>query len=193
MAGFIEKIKRSVANYILNKKLGKLNREKKLVNLHSARTIGILYNVNSQTTFQIVKTLVKELTSRQRQVMAIGFVNRKSIPNYCIAANSGYHFNLRDLNWYGAPKNDYIHEFINKEFDILIDLSLDDVFVFKYISGLSRSKFKVGRHNDNYLDCFDLMIKMESTTTLEAFIEQVTHYLVVIKSPENKTAAGSFA
>ena len=123
--------------------------------------------------------------------MALGFVNRKSIPNYCIAANSGYHFNLKDLNWYGAPKNDYIHEFINKEFDILIDLSLDDVFVFKYISGLSRSKFKVGRHNDNYLDCFDLMIKMEPTATLEAFIEQVVHYLVVFKS-SGSIASGSY-
>ncbi len=190
MAGIIEKIKRKVANYVLNKKLSRLSRDKKLVNLHNARTIGILYNVNSQTTFQIVKTLVKELTSRQRQVMAIGFVNRKSIPNYCIAANSGYHFNLRDLNWYGAPKNDYIHEFINKEFDILIDLSLDDLFVFKYISGLSRSKFKVGRHNDNYLECFDLMIKMEPSATLEAFIEQVIHYLVVFKSGES-TATGT--
>ncbi len=187
MSGIIENIKRSVANYVLNKKLGKLKRDKKLVNLHNAGTIGILYNVSSQTTFQIVKTLVKELTSRQRQVMALGFVNRKSIPNYCIAANSGYHFNLRDLNWYGAPKNDYIHEFINKEFDILIDLSLDDVFVFKYISGLSRSKFKVGRHNDNYLDCFDLMIKMEPNVSLDALIEQVIHYLAIIKSPENKT------
>jgi len=185
MAGVIESIKRSVANYTLKKKLGKLKRTKKCINLHQAVNIGILYNVTSQTTFQIVKTLVKDLTTRQRQVMALGFVNRKSIPNYCIAANSGYHFNLRDLNWYGAPKNDYIHEFINKEFDILIDLSLDDVFVFKYISGLSRSKFKVGRHNDNYMDCFDLMIKMEPNASLEAFIEQVIHYLVIFKSGES--------
>jgi hypothetical protein len=190
MAGFFDNIKRSIANYVLNKKLGKLKREKKLVNLHHAVNIGILYNVTSQTTFQIVKTLVKDLTTRQRQVMALGFVNRKSIPNYCIAANSGYHFNLRDLNWYGAPKNDYIHEFINKEFDILIDLSLDDVFVFNYISGLSRSKFKVGRHNDNYLDCFDLMIKMEPNASLEAFIEQVVHYLVIFK-PGESVAAGT--
>ncbi len=190
MGGIIENIKRSAANYVLRKKLGKMNRDKKMVNLHNARTIGIIYNVNSQTTFQIVKTLVKDLTSRQRQVMAIGFVNRKSIPNYCIAANSGYHFNLRDLNWYGAPKNDYVHEFINKEFDILIDLSLDDLFIFKYIAGLSRSKFKVGRHNDAHLDCFDLLIKMEPNVSLEALIEQIIHYLVVLKSPEQKAASG---
>jgi hypothetical protein len=190
MGGFIENIKRSTANYVLKKKLAKLKRDKRLVNLHNARTIGIIYHVTSQTTFQIVKTLVKELTSRQRQVLAIGFVNRKSIPNYCIAANSGYHFNLRDLNWYGGPKNDYVHEFINKEFDILIDLSLDDLFIFKYISGLSRSHFKVGRHNDAHLDCFDLMIKAEPNISLETLIEQITHYLVIIKAPENKLASG---
>ncbi len=189
MGGFIDKIKWSFANYVLKKKLRQLSREKKLVNLHQATSIGILYNVTSQTTFQVVKNLVKELTTRQRQVMAVGFVNRKSIPNYCIAANSGYHFNLKDLNWYGAPNNDYVNEFINKEFDILIDLSLDDMFVFKYISGLSKSKFNVGRHNESYLNCFDLMIKMDKSATLEAFIEQVIHYLIVFKSAESQIAA----
>jgi hypothetical protein len=190
MSSLIENIKRSVANYVLKKKLSHLTRDKKLVNLHSARTIGIIYNVNSQTTFQIVKTLVKELTSRQRQVVALGFVNRKSIPNYCIAANSGYHFNLKDLNWFGAPNNDYIREFINKEFDILIDLSLDDLFVFKYISGLSRSKFKVGLHSDAHLDCFDLMIKMDQTASLESFIEQIIHYLVIFKPADTASSTG---
>jgi hypothetical protein len=179
--GFISNIKRSAGKFILDKKLMHLRRERKLVNLHSAKTIGIVYHVSNQIVFDKVKGLVKELTSRQRQVMALGFVNRKTIPNYCVAANSGYYFSLSDLNWYGAPRNAYITEFINTEFDILIDLSLEKHFVLEYVTSLSRSKFKVGRQNEQGPDCFDMMIKMDAGASVEALIEQLIHYLVIIK------------
>ena len=61
MAGFFQNIKWSVANYVLRKKLDKLKRDKQLVNLHNAGTIGILYNVSSQTTFRLLKHLLKIL------------------------------------------------------------------------------------------------------------------------------------
>jgi hypothetical protein len=181
MAGFIASIKSSTGNYFLGKRIRSLRRSKKLINLHSAEAIGIVYTVSSQEVFDMVKRLVKELTSRQRQVMALGFVNRKTIPNYCIAANSGYHFSLTDLNWYGAPRNAYIAEFMNKEFDILIDLNLENYFVTNYITSLSKAKFKVGRQDDGLQESLDMMIKMKPDATVEAFIEQIIHYLVVLK------------
>ena len=150
MSSVVLHMKERVGKFLFKSRLKQLKRKKQLVNLNQARTICIAYNVTSQAAFRTVKTMVKELTTKQRQVMALGFINRKSIPNYCVAANSGYYFNLRDLNWYGGPKNDYIKELINKEFDILIDLTLEDVFVLQYVSGLSRSKLKVGRYSKTH-------------------------------------------
>ncbi|MBM3436466.1 MAG: hypothetical protein FJY07_09660 [Bacteroidetes bacterium] len=181
MGGFIAGFRRGAGKYILNKKLAHFKREKKLINLHSATTIGIVYTVPGQEVFNTVKKLVKDLTSRQRQVMALGFVNRKSIPNYCIAAGSGYHFSLSDLNWYGAPRNAYIAEFINTEFDVLIDLNLESTYVLNYITSLSKAKFKVGRHDEGLQPSLDMMIKMDAGASTEAFIEQIIHYLVIIK------------
>jgi len=179
---FITNIKQSVGEYVFNRRLEKMQRNRKLINLNEARTVVIVYDVINQDLFRKIKTLVRELSTRDRQVMALGFVNRNSIPNYCVAANSGYYFDLRDLNWFGAPKNDYIKEFIKKEFDILIDLTMDDIFVTRYISGLSRSKFKVGRYNPGKEPFYDLMIDLKKNSNIDEFIEHAIHYLLVLKA-----------
>ncbi|MBN2174605.1 MAG: hypothetical protein JW731_10760 [Bacteroidales bacterium] len=181
MTSKLSNIKSSIGRYVFERKLNHLTRNKRLINLNDAKSVVIVYNVINQDLFTQIKLLVKELTTRNRQVMALGFVNRNSIPNYCVAANSGYYFDLKDLNWFGAPKNDYIKEFIKKEFDILIDLTLEDNFVTQFIAGLSRSKFKVGRYSPNHEQYYDLMIDIKKNSTIEEFIENVIHYLLVLK------------
>ncbi len=181
MSSLVAHMKENVGRFLFKSRLMQVRRKKQLVNLHEAKTICIVYSVTSQEAFRTVKTMVKDLTTKQRQVMALGFINRKSIPNYCVAANAGYYFNLSDLNWYGGPKNDYIKELINKQFDILIDLTLEDVFVLQYVSGLSRSKLKVGRYSKIHENYFDLMINLKKTATLEDFIDHVLHYLIILK------------
>lgn len=180
MANILSHIKSYTGEFVLDQRIKKLKRNKRVINLNEAKAVGIVYNVSDQRVFNTIKGLVKELTTQKRQVMAIGYVDRNSIPNYCIAANSGYYFNQRDLNWYGGPKNDYIKEFINKEFDILIDLNLYDEYALRYISGLSRSKFKVGSYSKTHEKYFDMMIDFKSVSKIEEFIEQVLYYLLVL-------------
>lgn len=180
--GIISEIKQSAGKYIFYRKLNNLKRNKKLVNLNEAKAVGIVYNVTNQEIFRKVKLLIKDLTTTKRQVMAVGFVNKKSIPNYCVAAYSGYYFDQKDLNWFGGPKNDYIKEFINKEWDILIDLTMEDVFAIQFISGLSKSRFKVGRYSESHKKYYDLMIKVNNSLSIDAFIEQILHYLLILKS-----------
>jgi hypothetical protein len=179
---FLSGIKQTVGNFLLNKNLSRLERDKKLVSFSDARNIGIVYLVSNQGVFNKVKLLIRKLNSPYRQVMALGFVNRDSIPDYCVAANSGYYFDKKDLNWYGAPNNDYIKEFINKEFDIIIDLTLEDVYVLQYIVALSKSKLKVGRFSKSMEKYYDLMIKNNNNTLSDEYIDQILYYLDILKS-----------
>ena len=179
----ITNIKKGWGQFVFRNGLKKLKRNKKLVNLNEAKTIGIVYQLTAQTNFRKVKLLMKELTTPSRQVMIVGYVNRNDIPNYCIAANSGYYFDKKDLNWYGSPKNDYIAKFINKEFDILIDLSLEDIYPVRFISALSKSKFKVGRYAEGNMEFLDLMIKhKKGELSVDELSRQIIHYLLILKS-----------
>ncbi len=175
-------IKQTVGNLILNRNISRLERDKKFVSFSDARNVGIVYLVSNQGIFNKVKLLIRKLNSPYRQVMALGFVDRDSIPDYCVAANSGYYFDKKDLNWYGAPKNNYIKEFINKEFDIIIDLTLEEVYVLQYIVALSKSKLKVGRFSKSTEKYYDLMIKNDNNTLSDEYIDQILHYLDILKS-----------
>jgi len=179
---FLSGIKQTVGNFVLDRNISRLERDKKLINISDARNVGIVYLVSNQGMFNKVKLLIRKLNSPYRQVMALGFVNRDSIPDYCVAANSGYYFNKKDLNWFGAPDNDYIKEFINKEFDIIIDLTLEDVYVLQYIVALSKSKLKVGRFSKNMVKYYDLMIKNDKNILSDEYINQIMHYLDILKS-----------
>ncbi len=179
---FISGIKQTIGNFVLERNISRLERDKKLVSLSDARNVGIVYLVSNQGIFNKVKLLIRKLNSPYRQVVALGFVNRDSIPDYCVAANSGYYFDKKDLNWYGAPKNDYVKEFLNKEFDVIIDLTLEDVYVLQYIIALSKSKLKVGRFSKSMQKHYDLMIKNDNDVLSDEYIDQILYYLNILKN-----------
>lgn len=182
MAGILQTIQQLAGEVVLHRKYARQKRIKTLVNLLDARTIGLVYKVKDEKQFNEVKKLIKELTHEKRQVMALGFVDEMTIPDYCVAAYSGYYFNRKALNWYGAPKSDYIITFINKEYDILIDLTTDYDYILKYIIALSMAHFKVGRQKNGFEKFFDLMIRMKKRDPMRDYVDQAIHYLTVLKS-----------
>ena len=182
MAGLIAKIKEFTGEVVLIRRYSRLRRDKAVVNLLEAKSIGLVYKVSDERLFNAVKRLIKELSNDKRQVMALGFVDDITIPDYCVAAYSGYYFNRKALNWYKAPKSDYIHAFINKEYDILVDLSTSSDFIIKYIVGLSRARFKVGRQRRGFNKYYDLMLRMKKRDPFDEYVRQVVHYLTVLKS-----------
>jgi len=74
-------------------------------------------------------------------------------------------------------------KFLDKKFDILIDLNLNKLVLFDHLVALSLARFKVGRFRSdkNY---YDLMINTKNEPTLEYFIQQITHYLEMINRPD---------
>lgn len=182
MAGLITKIQELTGEIVLSSRYARMKRDKTLVNLLEARSVGLVYKVTDESVFNAVKKLIKELTNDKRQVMALGFVDDVTIPDYCVAAYSGYYFNRKALNWYKAPKSDYILTFINKEYDILIDLSTTNDYILKYIVALSRARFKVGRQRRSYEKFYDLMIRIKRSAPMSEFVGSAIHYLTVLKS-----------
>ncbi|MEZ5196278.1 MAG: hypothetical protein R2764_07755 [Bacteroidales bacterium] len=79
MANILSYIKTVTGEFVLDRRLKKLKRNKKAINLNEAKTVGIVYIVSIRKVFNVIKVLVKELTTQKRQVMAMGFVNRNSI------------------------------------------------------------------------------------------------------------------
>jgi len=181
----IERVKVFTAKYYLSKHKNNVLRNRKISNLNEAKSIGIVYKLEDETTYNHITRFVKLLQDKQINVKAIGYFEGNVRPIYAIEKLSLDFYDKKDINWFNKPSGKYVNDFIKTEFDILIDLSIEDIYQTKFISTLSRAKFKVGKGGGFNTEIFDLMIDLNQKTTLDEFIILIVHYLSIINKKEN--------
>jgi len=155
-----EQMRSKVGEFILNKQIRHFRRPVKSCNLEDAQSIGILFNATHSVSFEIVKNFVKELSERSKKIHVLGFVDSKQLIDHYLYRKGFEFFTRNQLNWYQKPESDAVKDFINQEFDLLINLNLEDSYPIKYILCLSKAHFKVGRFTDVH-PYHDLMIDIE--------------------------------
>ena len=173
-----------IGNYLLKRESATVGRNLKMVNLSHAKSIGIIYPLFDVPDYNQVMEFVTQLQKDKKGVKALGFVQEKELVNRFPPKLSYDFFSQSNLNWYGKSMNERVQDFVNKEFDILIDLSMDELMPIQYVVGISRARCKVGRFSEDNARYYDLMIKIQPTTTLREFISQVKHYLTIINTDE---------
>ncbi|MCX6250767.1 MAG: hypothetical protein NTX61_08445 [Bacteroidetes bacterium] len=151
-----------------------------MINLEEAKRIGILYAFDDVPMYNVVSDFVSQLQQKHKEVKALGFVRNKNLISRFLPKLSYDFFSKKDINWFFIPIHSKVKDFIGKEFDILIDLSLQDTFPLKYISGLSRAFCRVGKYSEENTDYYDLLFEVNSSLPLNDYIKQITHYLTVI-------------
>jgi hypothetical protein len=175
------KLRIKIGQYYFRKETARSTRRCTMTNLKNARKIGILYTLDEVPDYERVSEFVATLQSDQKEVKALGFVKNKILVERFLPKLCYDFFSMKDLTWFYKPMHRQVKDFIDKEFDLLIDLSLQDNFPLKYISGLSNALFRVGKFSDHNLDYYDLMIDLKPTMTSEEYLSQIQHYLTVIK------------
>ena len=151
-------------------------------NFQTSKNIGVLFKTDTKEDFEIVQNFLHFLMEQNNEVVAICYVDSKKIPDYYFMRMGFNFFSKRNLNFFYIPKTQFVFDFIEKPFDILIDLSTDYNFPFHYISNLSEAKFKIGTLQNN-INCFDLMIDISMDNNVQFLIEQIKHYIPVFCKP----------
>jgi hypothetical protein len=161
----IEKIKIRWGEKNLQTYLNSVKRNAEVCNIHKANSIGILFNATQQLSFEIIKELVKNLTTKTNTIDVLGYVDTKQLIDHYLYRKGFDFFTRKQLNWYFKPLNSNVDEFIKKPFDLLLDLSLDQPFPIRYILAHSEAKFKAGKYTEGaeYLD-FMIDISKENET-----------------------------
>ena len=183
---FIEDIKHKIGKWVFLRELKLNKRIKSVCNLEDAKSIGILYEATSQEQILEIKPLVKYFFGLRKDVKAFGYVNSKKYDECHIPKLQYDFFNLKDLNWYYKPQNDYIKNFVQQEYDILINLSNSDCIPIKYLVASSIANFKVGKHEEGY-DIYDLMIKLDKKEdSMRKLMSEIARYLNIINKDINE-------
>lgn len=177
----VDNIKRNAGLKALSKSLRTLKRSKFVHNLTTARKIAIIGIVNSNKDFDEINSLQKFLTEKNMQVEVFVYYPGKEIPQQLLLRKGINIFNRNEVNWYGKPLIPFVDQFCRVEYDILIDLSLVEQFPIRWITSLSRSKFKVGSHS--YVgNPYDLIINVDNKKEIPYLSEQIIHYLNILNN-----------
>lgn len=176
----ISKLKRTAGEYFLRSEAAGISRKRTVSNLETAKSVALLFDAENPENYELVKKYIKYLREGKKRVHAIGFFNTKHLPQTEYAKLDYDFFSRKELNWWGKPTVRFIDNFVNEEFDILINFSLDDSFPLKYIAALSKAKMKIGKHDEGEEQLYDIFIQQPEGKSFKFFMRQIDHYLGII-------------
>ncbi len=163
-------IKSKLANRILSSKVNLVVREKKVVNLDSAQTVGILWETGQQDAFIRVKNELY-LAGIKTEGLCYFPLKKAMIPEEING------FSRKQTSWWlEIPRTQLVEDFIHQKFDILIDLSGQKSFPIIYTTALSEASFKVG-YAGSSTNYFDLNIEFQDKPETGQLAEQILYYL----------------
>lgn len=174
-------IKLAIGRYMILKSLDYTKAQREAISFSGAKKIGILYNASDIRDYEMVKNYVKNIRAMQKDVTALGYVDKKELPENRFAKLGMDFFTRKHLNWFYKPNNTTVSNFINEEFDILITLNIDKSLPLYYITAVSKAKFRVGKFDKKSVNYHDMMIAVKKENdNLEHLLEQVDYYINLI-------------
>lgn len=175
----IDNIKKKFAVSRIRSDAKLISRQKSVFNIEDAKTIGISFEFTNDEDFDLLKKYVIYLRELKKKVKVVGYYLSKVEPRVQYSKADYDFYGKKSHNWFGKPTDHIIDNFIEADYDILIDLNFNDESVMSYIAAVSRAKFKVGRftENDEY---HDLLLDAPKEKGLKFFLRQVDTYLAMI-------------
>jgi len=174
------KIRLKIRNRSLQSDANGIKRNADFVNLHQAKTVGILFDAKDHDNYEKINDFAKQLKKGGIQVNILGYKPKIKKDEVMVFPC----FSEDHLNWYFKPTSSYIKEFSQKPFDILINAYMDELPPLLYVSALSHAKFRIGRYLEDKTHCFDLMVNTPAKKDVAALLHQIKHYLEQINKHE---------
>lgn len=182
-----QKLRQKIARIKFRREFGRHETVRRSIPFDKARTIGIIYDSTEEQSFETVKKYVKEMRENfHKDVLALGYYDNIQLPPMRFSKLGLDFFTRKDLNFFYKPVATVVRNFIERDFDILIDLHTGNGIPFRYITALSKAKFKIGKYDKSAVRFYDLMISTSDSVNLPQFILQVNQYLHQLK---NETAS----
>lgn len=175
--GTIQRIKRNIYEFLLQRKISRSNAKREVVQLSEASRIGILYDASQPENTITVSRFSELLKQQGKDVSLLGFVNEQRND----FSDKPSLFNKKELNWMQQPISEKVQTFIKSDFDILINAWMGEQLTLEYIAALSNARYRVGEYSRKKTFCNEMMIDVHGRQELSYLVDQIAHYLNVFK------------
>lgn len=158
---------KKLQNYIFEKEVKKhlLLQEKtqKWVDFQNISTILLLFESDYTEKNPFIKDVITTLNENGKKVTAWGYVQKDkstkpNLPQFKILGK-------KCVDWLKRPKENYLQELFENNYDLLIDLTIDPIIPLQYIGLYSNALLKTGlnRPSNHFYD-FKIILPALSTT-----------------------------
>jgi hypothetical protein len=163
----------------LRQELAKLKRKKHhSVSLKDAQNIGILIPIKNEKEYAAAEQFAKTLQTDNKKVKLLGFLFDSDLKSKFKGKLEL--ISAEDIHWNYIPDKEKIKNFVNSEFDILINLCTDLCFPLVYVAAVSKSVFKIAAYDPKQAPFFDFMIETQEES-IAGFSKEIRYYLDKIK------------
>lgn len=170
--GFLTSTRAKLHDYYLNKELQNHKATHFSMDLGSAKSVGLLLDATELAGREVVLKFSEQLKKEGKEVKLLAFFGGDAkVANFVFP-----HFTKKDLDFALRPKTAEVKKFMEKPFDILINLTPHGSLPLEYIAAFSKAKFRVGPSTDKTY-CYELMIDTAAKKDLQSFIQQVTFFI----------------
>lgn len=178
-------LRERVGVFLLRKGLRNSSRKRKMINLRKASTLGILFEMDSAQTYQVVHDYIQSLQKGKIKVKALGYASDDRITKQLLQVLSFDFFYRKNLNWYYKPHAPCTEDFINSEFDICINLGRPGFLPLSFIASKVNAGLRVGVYSESDEDIYDIMIHSSRDHDQKKFLQDVNDYLTILNPKEN--------
>ena len=120
----------------LQQKAATIDRNVKLPHPDSIRKVAVLWQPEQKEAYQYLHEHFSHALVIFRNICVYSYNPVVEAGNNIIAP--------KDTNWLGFPKKGLAEDFLNTEFDLLLNIALEQNLILDYLTALSKAHFKVG-------------------------------------------------
>ena len=158
------------------KLLAAQNRNPEIPKLFQHSKIGVIWQPSEKPAVQFLRKHFKQQGAIFRDYCIFDNDSNPSAKANSLA--------VADLDWWGMPKAAKVRDFMEMNFDLLLNITLEPNFAVDYVTALSKAKFKIGSspNDENY---FDLNIKVGENKDPMYLAKQQIFYLAQLNKNSN--------
>ena len=175
-------LSRKILKYLIRKHQKKIRHNSNGVSYKNAVRIAILSESQSIDTSQYIIDFISDIRKDAKEISTLEYLNNSIKLSVKSWKQTQFYLHKKNLNFLNLPKKEPLKEFLEKDFDIIINLCITNNIYLHYMSAITNSKLKIGPYDPEFESCYDFMIHIDKETDINSFVSSVDTYLKMINN-----------
>lgn len=169
---------KAVVNYFIKRKAKEDDRSPSKLHGNLIMKVAVVSVFAEGANYALVSKYVSELRNRGMKTVDhyLFFPKKKALEQFNPATHQ-LPFTNNDFSWLGKFKSDALKQGVQKEYDLVIDLSRGAFFACDVVIAKLHSQWKAGEHNLERAHLLDFMIDLKGDPDMQKLIHHLDHYI----------------